>query len=84
MTNRSKKVILQLMNEKHQAEVRVQELEGRHQEFEARNDELLELICIYEKEAKEMDNFDIETKFDKMQLYERDSDNSSLDGIISL
>ena len=49
MTNRSKEVILQLINEKHQAEARVQELEGRLQEFEIRNDELLRLISIYEK-----------------------------------
>ena len=40
-----------MINEKHQAKARMQDLEGRLQEFKARNDELLELSGIYEEEA---------------------------------
>ena len=48
MTNRSKEVIFQVINEKHQAETHIQELEGRFKKFEGHNDELL---GIYEEEA---------------------------------
>ena len=53
ITIRSKEGILQLRDKKRSTETRVQELEGHFQEFEVRNDELLKLIDIYEKEAKE-------------------------------
>ena len=56
----SKNVILQLINEKCEVEAHVEELEGRLDDFKARNDELLELIGIYKKEAADREHINNE------------------------